>query len=137
MMSQRVRRGPVGRHWPGGQAANYVTLAAVRRSRRKAGNQQRQLKAVANSLSVFLAATALFMISPVTQSRLIQMTDGAPVALALNGSVFAMGQALGATMGGAALASFGVPAIPATALSMSLVALVNRWRATADHAGTA
>jgi predicted MFS family arabinose efflux permease len=52
------------------------------------------------------------------------MTHGAPVALALNGSVFAMGQALGSTMGGAALASFGVPAIPATALSMSLVALV-------------
>lgn len=74
--------------------------------------------------AVFLAATALFSISPVTQSRLIQMTDGAPVALALNGSVFAMGQALGSTMGGAALASFGVPAIPATALAMSLVALV-------------
>jgi len=74
--------------------------------------------------AVFLAATALFSISPVTQSRLIQMTDGAPVALALNGSVFAMGQAMGATMGGAALASFGVPAIPATALSASLVALV-------------
>lgn len=74
--------------------------------------------------AVFLAAMALFSIMPVTQSRLIQMTDGAPVALALNGSVFAMGQALGSTMGGAALASFGVPAIPATALAMSLVALV-------------
>lgn len=74
--------------------------------------------------AVFLAATALFSISPVTQSRLIQMTDGAPVALALNGSVFAMGQALGSTMGGAALASFGVPAIPAAALAMSLTALV-------------
>ncbi len=74
--------------------------------------------------AVFLAATALFSISPVTQSRLIQMTGGAPVALALNGSVFAMGQALGSTMGGAALAAFGVPAIPATALAASLVALV-------------
>jgi predicted MFS family arabinose efflux permease len=74
--------------------------------------------------AVFLAATALFSTMPVIQSRLIQMTDGAPVALALNGSVFAMGQALGSTMGGAALASFGVPAIPATALAMSLVALV-------------
>ncbi|ODT86240.1 MFS transporter [Phenylobacterium sp. SCN 70-31] len=74
--------------------------------------------------AIFLAATALFSISPVTQSRLVQMTGGAPVALALNGSVFAMGQATGATLGGAALAAFGVPAIPAAALAMSLVALV-------------
>ena len=34
------------------------------------------------------------------QSRLIQLTNGAPVALALNGSVFSMVQALGATLGG-------------------------------------
>ena len=61
--------------------------------------------------AIFLAAAALFSISPVTQSRLIQMTNGAPVALALNGSVFSMGQALGATLGGVALASYGVPAI--------------------------
>jgi len=73
------------------------------------------------ALAIFLAATALFSISPVTQSRLIQMTNGAPVALALNGSVFSMGQALGATLGGVALASYGVPAIPAAALMMSAV----------------
>jgi len=73
--------------------------------------------------AIFLAATALFCISPVTQSRLILMTGGAPVALALNGSVFAMGQAMGSTAGGASLAAFGVPAIPATALAMSLAAL--------------
>jgi predicted MFS family arabinose efflux permease len=71
------------------------------------------------ALAIFLAATAIFTISPVTQSRLIQMTNGAPVALALNGSVFAMGQALGATLGGVALAGYGVPAIPAAALIMS------------------
>ena len=73
------------------------------------------------ALAIFLAATALFSISPVTQTRLIQMTNGAPVALALNGSVFSMGQALGATLGGVALASYGVPAIPAAALMMSAV----------------
>ena len=67
-------------------------------------------------------ATAIFCISPVTQSRLVQISGGAPVALALNGSVFSMGQALGATLGGVALASFGVPAIPAAALMMSFVA---------------
>ena len=74
------------------------------------------------ALAIFVAAASLFSISPVTQSRLIQMTGGAPVALALNGSVFAMGQALGATLGGVALASYGVPAIPAAALMMSAVA---------------
>jgi len=73
------------------------------------------------ALAIFLAAAALFSISPVTQSRMIQMTNGAPVALALNGSVFSMGQALGATLGGIALASYGVPAIPAAALMMSAV----------------
>ncbi|MBL8773867.1 MAG: MFS transporter [Phenylobacterium sp.] len=72
--------------------------------------------------AIFLAATALFSISPVTQSRLIQMTGGAPVALALNGSVFSLGQAWGSTLGGIALATWGVPAIPAAALMMSFTA---------------
>lgn len=75
------------------------------------------------AFAIFLAATALFSITPVIQARLIQMTDGAPVALALNGSVIAVGQALGSTVGGAALAAFGVPAIPGAALAMSLTAL--------------
>ena len=52
------------------------------------------------------------------------MTGGAPVALALNGSVIAVGQALGATVGGVALGAWGVPAIPGAALAMSLTALV-------------
>jgi DHA1 family inner membrane transport protein len=75
------------------------------------------------ALGIFLAATALFSITPVIQSRLIQATGGAPVALALNGSVVSMGQALGSAVGGAALAAYGVPAIPAAALAMSLTAL--------------
>jgi predicted MFS family arabinose efflux permease len=50
------------------------------------------------------------------------MPNGAPVGLALTGSVFSLGQAWGATLGGVALASFGVPAIPAAALMMSAVA---------------
>ena len=72
------------------------------------------------ALAIFLAATALFSITPVIQARLILMTGGAPVALALNGSVISVGQALGSTLGGAALAGFGVPAIPAAAVAMSL-----------------
>jgi len=74
------------------------------------------------ALAIFVAATALFSMTPVVQARLIQMTDGAPVAMALNGSVVSMGQALGSAMGGAALAMFGVPAIPGAALAMSIVA---------------
>ncbi len=75
------------------------------------------------ALGIFLAATALFSITPVIQSRLIQTTGGAPVALALNGSVISVGQALGSAVGGAALAAYGVPAIPAAALTLSLAAL--------------
>ena len=52
------------------------------------------------ALGIFLAATALFSITPVVQSRLIQATGGAPVALALNGSVGSLGQALGSAVGG-------------------------------------
>lgn len=74
--------------------------------------------------AIFVAATALFSVTPVIQSRLIQATDGAPVALALNGSVIALGQALGSSLGGAALALLGVPAIPGAALAMSVTALV-------------
>lgn len=72
------------------------------------------------ALAIFVAATALFSITPVIQARLIHMTQGAPVALALNGSVIAVGQALGSAAGGASLAAWGVPAIPATALVLSL-----------------
>ena len=76
------------------------------------------------ALGIFLAATALFSITPVIQNRLIDMTGGAPVALALNGAVISMGQALGSATGGAALAAWGVPAIPGAALALSLTALV-------------
>ncbi|WP_304176983.1 MFS transporter [Phenylobacterium aquaticum] len=79
--------------------------------------------AVLVATGIFLAATALFSITPVIQSRLIQATSGAPVALALNGSVISMGQALGSAVGGAALAAYGVPAIPGAALALSLTAL--------------
>jgi DHA1 family inner membrane transport protein len=75
------------------------------------------------AFAIFVAATALFSVTPVIQSRLIQVTDGAPVALALNGSTIAMGQALGSSVGGAALAAWGVPAIPGAALVMSLIAI--------------
>ncbi|HEY8574217.1 MFS transporter [Phenylobacterium sp.] len=74
------------------------------------------------AFAIVLAATALFSMTPVIQARLIEMTHGAPVALALNGSVIATGQALGSAVGGYANDSFGVPAIPGAALAMSLTA---------------
>ena len=80
--------------------------------------------AVLVALAIATAAMALFSITPVIQSRILTMTGGAPVALALNGSVIAVGQALGATVGGVALGAWGVPAIPGAALAMSLTALV-------------
>jgi predicted MFS family arabinose efflux permease len=73
--------------------------------------------------AIVVAASALFSVTPVIQTRLIQATEGAPVALALNGSVIALGQATGASLGGFSLHAWGVPAIPGTALVMSLVAL--------------
>jgi DHA1 family inner membrane transport protein len=74
------------------------------------------------ALAIFVAATALFSITPVVQARLLDETGGAPVALALNGSVFAVAQAVGAAAGGASLEAFGVPAIPGTALALSITA---------------
>jgi predicted MFS family arabinose efflux permease len=102
------------------QAAAMSTHFAATHHVVPAGAPSRLLVAFA----IFLAATALFSITPVIQNRLIRMTEGAPVALALNGSVISMGQALGSALGGAALAAFGVPAIPAAALGMSLAGLL-------------
>jgi len=73
--------------------------------------------------AIFVAATALFSMTPVTQSRLVTATHAAPVAMSMNSSVVALGQASGASAGGVALAAFGVPAIPAVALAISLFAM--------------
>jgi len=71
----------------------------------------------------FAGASALFSMSPVTQSRLVTATHGTPMAMSVNSSVVALGQATGASAGGAALAAFGVSAIPAVALAISLFAV--------------
>jgi predicted MFS family arabinose efflux permease len=73
--------------------------------------------------AIVVAATALFSMTPVTQSRLVTATHAAPVAMSVNSSVVALGQATGASTGGAALAAFGVPAIPLAALCISLIAV--------------
>ncbi len=74
--------------------------------------------------AIFLAATSLFAVMPVVQSRLIKTSGGAPLAVALNGSLNSVGQATGAAMGGAALAHLGVSGIPATAIGIALTGLV-------------
>jgi DHA1 family inner membrane transport protein len=76
------------------------------------------------SAATLIAAGALFSVMPVIQSRLVQATGGAPAALAINSSVIALGQALGSSLGGVSLGAWGVPAIPATALSLSLAGLM-------------
>jgi len=71
--------------------------------------------------AIFVASTALFSMTPVTQSRLATATHAAPLAMSINSSVVALGQASGASAGGAVLAAFGPTAIPAAALCISLI----------------
>lgn len=75
------------------------------------------------ALAIFVASTSLFSLMPVLSSRIIQASRGAPLAMAVNGSVNAMGQALGSAVGGFALATLGVPGIPMSAICISLAGL--------------
>ena len=74
-------------------------------------------------LAIFVASSALFSMTPVTQARLVEATHAAPLAMSVSSSVLALGQASGASAGGLALAAFGVPAVPAAALAISLFAM--------------
>jgi predicted MFS family arabinose efflux permease len=75
------------------------------------------------ALAIFVASTSLFSLMPVLSSRIIQTSQGAPLAMAVNGSVNSMGQALGSAVGGFALATLGVPGIPMSAICISLAGL--------------
>ena len=76
------------------------------------------------ALAIFVASTSLFSLMPVLSSRIIQTSQGAPLAMAVNGSVNSMGQALGSAVGGFALATVGVPGIPLSAICISVAGLV-------------
>ena len=75
------------------------------------------------ALAILTASTSLFSLMPVLSSRIIQTSQGAPIAMALNGSVNSMGQALGSAVGGFALATLGVPGIPLSAIFISVTGL--------------
>jgi predicted MFS family arabinose efflux permease len=75
------------------------------------------------ALAIFTASTSLFSLMPVLSSRIIHTSNGAPLAMAVNGSVNSMGQALGSAVGGFALASVGVPGIPLSAILISVSGL--------------
>ncbi len=75
------------------------------------------------ALAILTASTSLFSLMPVLSSRIIQTSQGAPLAMALNGSVNSMGQALGSAVGGFALATLGVPGIPLSAICISVTGL--------------
>lgn len=75
------------------------------------------------AMAIFVASTSLFSLMPVLSSRIIHTSQGAPLAMAVNGSVNSMGQALGSAVGGFALATVGVPGIPLSAICISLVGL--------------
>ncbi len=76
------------------------------------------------AVAIFIASTSLFSLMPVLSSRIIQTSQGAPLAMAVNGSVNSMGQALGSAVGGFALATVGVPGIPLSAIGISVAGLV-------------
>lgn len=85
-------------------------------------------------LAILVAATSLFSIMPVVQSRLVEaLPTAAALALALNGSAASMGQALGAANGGLMLSRFGGPAITASAMALAVVGAAF-WFATASRA---
>jgi DHA1 family inner membrane transport protein len=73
--------------------------------------------------AIRLASSSLFSLMPVLSSRIIQTSQGAPLAMAVNGSVNSMGQAMGSAVGGFALATAGVPGIPASAICISLAGM--------------
>jgi DHA1 family inner membrane transport protein len=76
------------------------------------------------AMAIFIASTSLFSLMPVLSSRIIQTSQGAPLAMAVNGSVNSLGQALGSAVGGFALATVGVPGIPLSAIGISVAGLV-------------
>lgn len=75
--------------------------------------------------AILLLATALFGLAPMIQTRVLTVAgDSAPVALALNSSAVALGQASGAAVGGVVLAHAGVVGLPVFGAGMALLGAV-------------
>lgn len=85
-------------------------------------------------VAIVIAATSLFSIMPVVQSRLVEtLPTAAALALALNGSAASFGQALGGANGGLMLTHFGGPAITSSAMVLAVVGAAF-WFLTAGQA---
>lgn len=85
------------------------------------------------SLAILVAATSLFSIMPVVQTRLVEaLPTAAPMALALNGSAASLGQALGGGLGGAMLTSYSAPALTSAAMVVAITGAVV-WAATSGR----
>lgn len=78
--------------------------------------------------AILLLATALFGLAPMIQTRVLAAAgDSAGVALALNSSAVALGQACGAAVGGVVLAQAGVVGLPTFGLGMALLGATLCW----------
>lgn len=75
------------------------------------------------SLGMITGAAALFARTPVIQARLVATSpaEARPVILALNGSMVFFGQGLGAGIGGAVIASVGLPQLGFVAAGVALI----------------
>lgn len=84
-------------------------------------------------LAILIAATALFSIMPVVQTRLVEaLPTAAPMALALNGSAASLGQGLGGGLGGAMLTSYSAPALTSAAMAVAVTGAIF-WAATSGR----
>ena len=82
-------------------------------------------------LAILIAATALFSIMPVVQTRLVEaLPTAAPMALALNGSAASLGQGLGGGLGGAMLTNYSAPALTSAAMVVAVTGAI-LWATTA------
>lgn len=84
-------------------------------------------------LAILIAATALFSIMPVVQTRLVEaLPTAAPMALALNGSAASLGQGLGGGLGGAMLTNYSAPALTSAAMAVAVTGAIF-WAATSGR----
>ena len=84
-------------------------------------------------LAILIAATALFSIMPVVQTRLVEaLPTAAPMALALNGSAASLGQGLGGGLGGAMLTNYNAPALTSAAMVVAVTGAIF-WAATSGR----
>jgi predicted MFS family arabinose efflux permease len=84
-------------------------------------------------LAILVAATSLFSIMPVVQTRLVEaLPTAAPMALALNGSAASLGQGLGGGLGGAMLTNYNAPALTSAAMVVAVTGAIF-WAATSGR----